>query len=395
MSSDAHALSGLAGRAERLREGRPKIAIATAGRFWLLDLARELIALGHDVTFYSMLPDRRCEKFGLDRRHCRSVLPSVAPMLAWEHFWPKLAPSLRERLFFQALNRAIIARLEPCDLFIGVSGGILEAACHARRAFDAKVFIERGSTHILAQAEVLAAAGAPGPSQFTIDRELRGYAMADRIVVPAKHGSESFDRDPGASAKLFWNPYGVDLAHFPKRSTRHQGAPTVLMVGGWLHRKGVDILTAAMQQLPDARLVHVGGLGDVPFPNNPRMIHHDSVDQTKLSPFYQEADVFVLPSREDGLGMVILQALATGLPVVFSDGTGGRDLRFSETLSRRMDEVPAGDVDALAQAIRKRLDARHELPDISDEDRYLLSWERYARHYVPLIRQTFTADAAS
>lgn len=363
---------------------RPRIAIVTSGRFWLLDLARELVAGGHDVTLYSMLPDARVEKFGIDQRHHRSLLPFMLPSLAWDRMTPKMASALRERWHNWSLNRAIIMRLAPCDILIGVSGLILEAAEYARRRFGARIVIERGSKHILTQRELLAKEAAAGPSDFAVARELAGYRLADRIVVPASHCAESFWRDPAAFAKLLVNPYGVHLEQFPRRPAPPMGPPTVVMVGGWQYRKGVDLLVEAMRQVPEARLLHVGGIADQPFPADPQFVHRKPVDQTELHTLYHQAHLFALASREEGLALVQVQAMACGLPIVCSDQTGGRDLALSSGLAERIDEVPVGDPAALAAAIRRRLTRIADLPEIAEIDRELLSWRRYANRYPAL-----------
>ena len=54
-----------------------KVAMVTTGRFHVLDLARELDRLGHDVMFYSYVSKKRCEKFGLPGKCHRSLLKYV------------------------------------------------------------------------------------------------------------------------------------------------------------------------------------------------------------------------------------------------------------------------------------------------------------------------------
>lgn len=368
-----------AGRARR-------IAIATNGRFHVLDLARELARLGHAVTFYSALPGRRLQHFGFDPAQGRSVLAAYAPALAWERLARHRWAEGRERVDTWLLNRAIMARLAPCDLFIGMSGLIVEAAEFARRRFGAKIYIERGSKHIEAQREILARLGAEGPSDFMVARERRGYALADRIVIPAEHVRESFARQPETVPKLFVNPYGVDLDLFPQRSASRSGPPTVLFVGGWLYRKGADTLVAAMAQVPDARLIHVGGgAGDAPWPDDPRFVRVGRVDQTRLSEYYHQADVLALPSREEGLALVQLQALASGLPIVCSDQTGARDLRLSPGLAERIIEVPQDDVTALAAALGSSLERRAAWRPLPESERATLSWRAYAERYATQI----------
>lgn len=368
-----------------------RIAIATNGRFHVLDLARELAALGHDVRFYSAVPGRRLAAFGFDPVQARTLLPAYAPIAGWDRWAKRRWPGLRERMGAALLNRAITARLAPCDVFIGMSGLVLEAAQVARSRYGALIYLERGSKHILAQREILARQGAEGPSDFIVARELAGYAMADRIVIPAAHVRDSFARETSAAAKLFVNPYGVDLQLFPQRDELPDGPPTVLFVGGWLYRKGVDLLVQAMRAIPEARLMHVGGHGDAPFPDDPRFVRTGPVDQRRLGALYRHADVLVLPSREEGLALVQLQALASGLPVICSDQTGGRDLRFTPGLSSRIDEVRNEDVSALISAIRARLAQRNAIAPLADEDRALLSWRAYGERYARQIAEDLAA----
>ncbi len=124
-----------------------RIAIATGGRFHVLDLARELDALGHEVRFYSYVPKARALKFGLPARCHVSLLPLMWPFVGWDSLLPKTAPEIREKLLGFALNRAVMARLNSCDVFIGMSGLILEAARFAK-ANLARAFMSNAAADI-------------------------------------------------------------------------------------------------------------------------------------------------------------------------------------------------------------------------------------------------------
>ena len=365
----------------------PRIAIATAGRFHVFDLARELHTLGYDVTLYSYVPRRRARKFGIKDEYYVSLLPFTTIALTWDRLAPRFLPLARERFLYRSLNWAVMSQLHPCDVFVCMSGIYLEAARHAKRKFHAKVWLERGSQHILSQDEILRKIpGAERPSALAIARELEGYKLADRIVIPSKHVEDSFRRDPAAFAKLFRNPYGVDVGMFPIQSGRTPNKPfTFLFVGSWSLQKGCDILARAITRLQNVRLVHVGALLDFDFPvGNERFIHVNPVSQPELSRFYAQADAFVLASRQDGFAMVLSQALASGLPVICTDRTGGPDLAHTTALAARITVVPHDDECALTAAMQlliDRLKSGDRLPALSPEDRDQLSWTSYARRY--------------
>lgn len=362
-----------------------KVAIASLGRFHVLDLARELDRLGADVLFYSYVPVGRAERFGLPPRCQRSVLPFVAPLVIWQTYAGKLLPALQERAMAHALDAAVTTRLAPCDVIICMSGTYLDAARSAKKRYGAQVWLERGSRHILSQREILATLGARAPTDFIVERELAGYALADRIVVPSSHVVESFKKKaPHLVCKLFVNPYGVDLEQFPMRETSKLSAPpTIIFVGGWSRRKGVDVLVEAVRSLDGVRLLHVGSIVDLPFPEGPCFEHVDPVPQWQLKEFYARAHVFALASREEGLALVQAQALASGLLLVCTSRTGGSDLALSPALAARIEVTEPDDTPALANALKKALAlaTSAKLPPLAEADRDLLTWRAYGHRY--------------
>lgn len=367
-----------------------KIAIASIGRFHVLDLARELDHLGLETLFYSYVPVKRGERFGLPAKVQRSVLPYVWPLVGWQRYAGSFAPRLQERAMARGLNLSVQARLEPCDVFICMSGMYLEAARYAKRRFGAQVWLERGSRHILSQRQILREAGAAGPSDFIVARETAGYEIADRIVVPSRHVVQSFNEiAPNLAPKLFVNPYGVDIEQFPATTVVPSGLPTVLCVGGWSRQKGSDILVEAIRLLEGVQLLHVGSIVDLPFPKDAKFQHVDPVPQWQLREYYARAHVFAMASRQEGLALVQAQALASGLPLVCTDRTGGVDLGLSEGLRDRILEVPHGDAGALADALRRTLVRAEQggFAPLADADRRLLDWSAYGRRYADELRR--------
>ena len=382
---------------------RLRIGIATAGRFHVLDLARELHALGHHVRFYSYVPKRRAMRFGLPEECHVDLLPALAPYLAWEAAAPKTWAELRERLTWRALNRAVIERMEACDVFTCMSGIYLEAPLYAQETFGAKIILQRGSTHILSQDEILAELpGAERPSRLAIARELAGYSLADRIAIPSQHVEKTFERDPASLVKTVRNPYGLDLTAFPRLRSRDRSETlTIVFAGTWCLRKGCDLLVEAVRCHRPIRLLHVGPIGDIPFPKgDPQIVHIPKVDQSALSSIFDHAHAFVLASREEGFSLVLAQALASGLPVLCTSATGGADLRHTPALTDRILVVRSGYLTALIeglQALRDRFSKGPEFASLGDGDRETLSWTAYARRFqgdLLSLFETATSDRA-
>ena len=231
-----------------------------------------------------------------------------------------------------------------------------------------------------------------------IERELKGYAIADYIVVPSFHAEESFLELGLNPQKLFRNPYGVDLAMFPPTRMPSGDTPAkAIITGAWSLRKGCDILTAAWRQIPELGLMHVGAVVDAPLPQEDGFEHHDPVDQARLHHYYAEARVFVLASREEGLSLVQAQALASGLPVVCTDRTGGADLAELAGIKEGVFVAPHDNVSALADALRKALRWSTErfapgaVRDILGANRDSLSWQAYGRRYDEFLRRIMDA----
>lgn len=297
-----------------------RVNVLASHRFHLLDLARELSSLGYDVRFYSYVPSRRCEVFGLNSRQCVSLLWLVWPFFALA----KVAPRKYQQTIVWYRNLLmdwyVSLSMRRCDVCIGIGTVYLRSFIKAR-AMGATTILEWGSKHILTQQEKFDTL-LTYPRRVLL-RELSQYEFCDYISIPASHVLDSFVSRGIPSEKLLVNPYGVDLTHFfPKNGDRRFD---LIYVGGWRVEKGCDLLIKLCIRYGYS-LLHVGALVNLEFPQLPNMHHHDPVDQNDLVDYYAQARVFVLPSRSEGLAMVQAQAIACGIPVVCSKDTGGRDL---------------------------------------------------------------------
>lgn len=369
-----------------------RVAIVTTGRFHVLDLARELAALGHEVRFYSYVPRSRARQFGLADQCQRTLLPWVFPLLALQGRIPRSWGPFLEAMVQLVVDRVAARFLEPCDVFIGMSGLCVRSAQAARIKYGAKIILERGSRHILSQKEILE--GIPGMAvpavpRFNVKRELWGYEFADMVAIPSRHVERSFLERGFPTAKLFRNPYGVDLTMFPPTFKPQSSVPTLVFAGTWSKRKGCDVLVEAIQNQP-WQLIHAGSVEDLALPVIPNFTSLGMVNQARLAEVYQKADVCVLPSREDGFGLVLCQALACGLPLVCTDRTGGQDLAEMVKDPSLVAIVPSDDVAALRGGIQRALTVAAGQPiwrDLLGSAREKLSWGAYGSRYDDELRR--------
>jgi glycosyltransferase involved in cell wall biosynthesis len=136
----------------------------------------------------------------------------------------------------------------------------------------------------------------------------------------------------------------------------------VLYIGRLQHEKGVDVLAEAWRSLsiPDATLLAVGDgpLREVlaRLQTNGTMSRVDLRGPTgDVQTYLDAADVFVLPSRAEGLSYALLEAMATGVPVVATSVGGNREVVASPDLGVL---VPSEDAPALAAALAEVIDNR-------------------------------------
>ena len=163
--------------------------------------------------------------------------------------------------------------------------------------------------------------------------------------------------------KTFCLPYYCDLDPFfaqPRHEVRSE--PVMLFCGQMIARKGVDLLLSEFAKLEKCRLLLVGREAELPallssLPEEVRSrIEYAGFQAPEALPkFFGAADLFVLPSRYDGWGVVVNQAIAAGLPVICSDQVGaGHDLVEDGVNGLRF---KAGDAASLGSALRRLVDA--------------------------------------
>ena len=162
-------------------------------------------------------------------------------------------------------------------------------------------------------------------------REEEEYALADWHCV-----ASTVVRDQlislGIDAKRIWQvPYGADSHIFHPAASPPSPAFRIVFAGQVGLRKGLRPARRAHHRAARG-LDHVDFYGAVANPPRPRRLSrrhplvHGPVAQETLAEAFRSGSVLVLPSLEEGFGLVVPQALNCGLPVIVSDQVGGQDL---------------------------------------------------------------------
>jgi glycosyltransferase involved in cell wall biosynthesis len=210
------------------------------------------------------------------------------------------------------------------------------------------------------------------PTDEMIARVEREYELADRIRVSSEWAKRSMVARGVAADKIFVCPQPVDLVRFRPSAVRSPSAPQptgalrVVFVGSIDVRKGFVYLLQAVRAVgaDRVRVEFVGGTGDR---GTRRLFAHGrsglavEVSPGDPVPAYHRAELFVLPSLEDGFGFVVAEAMACGLPVVVTDQCGSAEWVTPEATGWI---VSSGSVPALSAVLEQALAGRARLTEM-------------------------------
>jgi phosphatidylinositol alpha-mannosyltransferase len=162
----------------------------------------------------------------------------------------------------------------------------------------------------------------------------------------------------GGEYELLFN--GIEVERFATGPVHPMEAPTIFFLGRHEPRKGLDVLLAALADLPRDVRVWVGGDGPqtaelrAGVGHDPRVEWLGRISDDERAARMRACTVYCSPSvRGESFGMVLLEAMASGCALVASDLDGHRNVA-SDGVDALL--TPVGDAAALAKAIRRVLD---------------------------------------
>lgn len=167
-------------------------------------------------------------------------------------------------------------------------------------------------------------------------------------------------------SRIVLAPHGVaDWQQEVLPADTHGEHVRLLFVGRLESRKGIDVLLAAvpdvLRRCPSAGLDIVGNdtIDDSQYKKaflaradiddiRDRIVFHGRVDEARLRAFYAQCDVFVAPSRYESFGLIYVEGMMFGKPVIGGRGGGGPEV-IEHGVSGML--IETGDVDGLTQAM--------------------------------------------
>lgn len=221
--------------------------------------------------------------------------------------------------------------------------------------------------------------------------EDRAYRTATLLTAPSRASADVLERRFGVPPpRIRVVPWGINASKFQERRHTPGSSPTLLYTGPHEPRKGLDTLLRSIALLRregvPVRLVTAGGGPQLPelqrlartlgISDHVQFLGyvHDP-DDTRLPLLYAQADIFVLPSLREGFGLVLVEAMASGLPVVATNVSS-----IPEVVGNDAVLVPPGDPRALAGSLHALINDPKLRTDLGERGRHRIAtrfgWNR-------------------
>ena len=169
----------------------------------------------------------------------------------------------------------------------------------------------------------------------------KGFLQYDQIICTAPWMFDGLKNQPKLISKVRWVPSGIDYTRFEPGITSHK-APwtlshfTLLSIGRLVEIKGHRYLIEALPKLLiDFPEITLKIIGDGILRKNLQKLSHQLgvshhvqfvawISESELLAIYHNSDFLVMPSISEGVPITILEAMASGIPIIASDLSGIR-----------------------------------------------------------------------
>jgi starch synthase len=263
-------------------------------------------------------------------------------------------------------DRWVLKQIRPGDHIIS-SYGYVNKCFEFVRANGGKTFLDAGNSHpenfwqTISEEHRRWRCPYPPVSSRWHERAMSMLKEVDFVLSPSTFVTRSFLDRGFKPEQILKNVYPIDLQNFhPATEQCPQTRPlTVICTGSLSLRKGTPYLLEAFRivrkSIPNARLLLTRIIEDsvkdiLTRYSNLNIEWSPSLSHPELADRLRSANVFVLPSLEEGLARTAIEAMACGLPAIVTPNSGANDWILSGVNG---EVVPIRDSVALAEAILK------------------------------------------
>ncbi len=347
-----------------------KISIAATNPCHVWAMALELQKLGVLGAYYSGYPSWKlagAERVRLKAHPFRTLVTYGLHAKVPERFRPSNQSLFRWQ--DDGLDRWVAKVLEPADFHHGIPGQCREAFRRARE-LGVRTVLNHATGPVRQMAGILQPEyerlgmmvdDEGGISKRDLERVDEEFALADFHCCASTVVRDQLVAE-GVDAERIWVvPYGADpcvwnVGELPR--VRRPDEPFRILFAGQVSlRKGLRFLLRALENADDepwqldvfGPLLEESAADRKSYRGKVPVNYHGPVGQTALAQAMRKSDLLVLPSLEEGFGLVVVQALACGLPCAVSSMVGARDL-ISEGENGTV--FPVGDPTAIGVALR-------------------------------------------
>lgn len=315
-------------------------------------LTEGLLAQGHDVSLITI--------YGT--QHDFFVLPDQVHRLALgiDHDSPTVVHGLANNLRRRRVLRNAIRSTAPDIIISHIQQTNIMTLLAAGRRMAPVIVVEHNDPGM----------NPAGKIWDTLRRRI--YPRAAKVVSVSQGVDSHFSWLPEKQRAVIHNPIKASDEE-TNRSSQDNGVRWIASMGRLTHQKGFDLLLNAFAKVagrhPDWRLRIIG---DGPLRQELES-HSKTLGLTSRvefaglvsnpAQFLRQANLFVMASRFEGFPYVALEALVSGLPVIYADCPSGPREIIRDGIDGRL--VPPGDVDALAAAMDKLMTDDHVRKEMS------------------------------
>jgi glycosyltransferase involved in cell wall biosynthesis len=231
-------------------------------------------------------------------------------------------------------------------------------------------------------------------TEHKIHRKEKELELADLVIVASLATKKSLTNFGFNEKKIAVIPYGAPIDYMFPDNYQKDVLFRAIFVGSICPRKGVHYLIEAWKSISSENMELIL-VGEMAYPdewvkmNRKYFTHYNRLPHSELVKLYQSSDVFVFPSLVEGFGLVILEAMACGLPVITTENTAGPDV-ITEGFDGFI--IPLRDSQGLAEKILWCSNNRSLLRKMSKNARKkaeFYSWESYQATLVNTIKKAY------